>query len=143
MLQLMIDLYGVLHDVVMVEGKLGQLRQGPPLCLSGIIMSLYGQGSIYDGQEGYGHRSATWVAVDFGIGSYLLNLRQLETRLFFHLTHHTLLYGLIHLHEAAREGPAALVGLYASLDKQHTGLRLTGYHYAVSRQCRPRIFVCI
>ena len=75
MLQLMIDLYCILHDVVMVEGEFRQLRQGPPLCLGSIIMSLYGQRGINDGQEGYGHSSAAWVAVNFGIGTYLLNVR--------------------------------------------------------------------
>ena len=134
---------GVAHDVGVVEGERGQGGEGEPLGTGGVVETLDGERGIDKGEVGGGDTTATWVAAELGIDTDETDGLEayLYTGLLTELTDGTLVDGFVHLHEAAREGPAALEGFVATLDEEHAGLRLTGDDDAVGGDGRAREFV--
>ena len=101
----------------MVEGQGWQGLHGPPACLGGIVGANHG-GLGCQGVEGDSDDTPTRVAVDFGEGSYLVDVADSQTRLLHELTAGAGLGGLVHLHESARKGPHAFARVIPTLDEE-------------------------
>ena len=120
-----------------------EIRQWPPFCFGCIILTSDGNRFINNGEVSDRNSPSSWVTINLGIGSYLLNLRQSKSSLFLQFPDGSLFRCLVHIHKTARECPASLEWLIASLDKQHLWFCLLRYYNTVSRHCRSWIFVSI
>ena len=102
----------------MVESQSRHFIQGEPLRFGGIVAPLHLR-FLRQGIESDGDDAGARVAVDVGESPYLLDVAQVKSRFFFQLSQRTLLCRLVHVEEAAREGPSAFEWLNSALDKQN------------------------
>ena len=104
------------HDFCMVKGQFWQCRQWKPLGICCVILASDLDGLINDSEVCHCDGAASWVAVYLGVCANLVHIGYSETRFFLQFPNSTFLCGLIHIHESARECPAAFVWICASLD---------------------------
>lgn len=93
--------------------------------------------------ERHRHRASAGVAAGGAVDAYEAEvlLGEAQARLLLQLAHGAMLDGLVHLHESARQGPAALEGLAAAPHQQHLAPR--AHHHTVGRQHRTGVIVCV
>ena len=97
-----------------------QVRQWPPFCFGSIILASDKDWFINDSEVSNGDSSSSWVTVNLGIGSNLLDIRHSKPSFFFQLPDGALFRRLIHIHEAAGESPASFERFIASLISNRT-----------------------
>ena len=101
----------------MVKCEMWQIRQWPPLCLGSIILASDSNRGIDDGQISNSDGSSSWITVNLGVCSNLMNIRQSKTRLFLQFPDSALFRSLIHVHETTGKCPCTLERRIPSLDK--------------------------
>ena len=129
----------------MVEGELGQIVYGEPLCLCCIVA---GNDLVFllahERHEGYGHHTFPWVAVYCGERLQLFDIDILYAGLLLQFPQGTLFGGLVYLHETTRESPAALVWFNAAVDEKKVEFSsVEAEHDAVGSHGGMGIFISI
>ena len=127
----------------MVEGEVWYVVEGKPLGTRGIVATLHRQ-FPRQGVERDGDDAVAWVAVHVAERPHLLDVAQVQPRFLFQFAQCALFGGLVHLEEAAREGPAAFERLNSALDEQDFEVApVEAEHHTVCRHGWAGILVSV